>query len=112
MKQKMNQGRLNPLYPKKEKVLTVVGAFFVTTLERVSVLSKNHCPACKVLFLDEESSAEMLCFKSKHEIRNLQGFYRRKSILYPALIKEDKSRGQNVPFGGNSLKPRYKQMKL
>ena len=107
MKQKMNQGRLNPLYPKKEKVLTVVGAFFVATLERVSVFRRNHCPACKVRFLDGKTSADVLCLKSKHEIENLQGFTEKWASCILRQSSNPDGLDQNVPFGGNSLKSRY-----
>lgn len=97
MKQKMNQGRLNHLYPKKEKVLTVVGAFFVTTLERVSVLIRNHCPNYQKDFLDAKTSADVLCLKSKHEIENLRGFYRKMGILHPSSIKQYRWPGSKCP---------------
>ena len=61
----MKQGINIQLLIETEKVLTIVSTFFVGW-KTLSVFSRNHCP--------KSSKTNMLCFKRKIEIKNLQGF--------------------------------------
>jgi hypothetical protein len=61
----MNPDSIPMLFYRKEKVLTIVGAFFVAP-NKVSVLSRNHCP--------DRFRIYKSCFKSENETGNLQGF--------------------------------------
>jgi len=103
---KMNQGSVNPRYPKKEKVLTVVGAFFVTP-ETVSALDRNRCPFCQEYAHDgrRQQMSSVLTQKMKSEIN--KGFIGRRSSCILHQSDDAKGRCQNVPFGGNNPNPRY-----
>jgi hypothetical protein len=61
----MKQGIKSQLFLEKEKVLTIVSAFFVG-IKMLSVLSRNNRP--------ESAKTNIMCFKTKTEIKNLQGF--------------------------------------
>ena len=102
----MNPGRLHPRYPKNEKVLTVVSAFFVTP-ETVSALDRNYCPFCQEYAHDgkRHQMSSVLLKKMKSEI--FEGFTGRRASCILRQSNNAKGRCQNVMFGGNSLKPRY-----
>lgn len=80
----MNPGSITMLFYKKEKVLTIVGAFFVAH-KTVSVLGRNHCP--------DKSRIYKSCFKSKNETGNLHGFIRKIGALRTASIKHNRRPG-------------------
>lgn len=61
----MNPGTKPQLFPKSKEVLTIVSAFFIGA-KTLSVLSRNHCP--------KSLKTNILCFKTKNEIKNLHGF--------------------------------------
>ncbi len=86
-----NPGRLHPRYFKKEKVLTVVGAFFVSP-ETVSALSKNQCPFC-IKHRGQHTPKWWLCFKSENEIEKPQGFIRKRDALKTTPIKKSRRPG-------------------
>ncbi|MFO8233982.1 MAG: 6-bladed beta-propeller [Bacteroidales bacterium] len=68
-------------YYRKEKVLTIVGAFFCAQ-RTLSVLSRNHRPESARIYLS--------CFKSKNEIEQLQGLTWIIAALRTALIKHNR----------------------
>jgi hypothetical protein len=65
----MNPGSIPMLFYRKEKVLTIVGAFFVAP-NKVSVLSRNHCPesARITVRIGQEYTSCVLNQKMKLEI--------------------------------------------
>jgi len=65
----MNPGSITMLFYRKEKVLTIVGAFFVAP-NTVSVLSRNHCPesARITVRLGQKYKSRVLNQKMKLEI--------------------------------------------
>ena len=73
----VKQGINTQLLIETEKVLTIVSAFFVS-IKMLSVLSRNNRP--------ESAKTNMLCFKRKIEIKNLQGFNCKAGALNKASI--------------------------
>jgi hypothetical protein len=85
----MNPGSTTIPFYRKEKVPTIVGAFFCCPQydvrfgkESLSGISRNHCP--------DRSRIYMSCFKSKNETGNLQGFYLKTGTLRTASIKNNR----------------------
>src|SRR6056297_1465879 len=115
-KKLMSQGNTSLLNCKKMKVLTIVGAFFVTP-KMLSALDSNHCPHCagmpqlslcmyvnpglllrKTLY----KGVSMLrirksCFKSKNEIENLHGFSWKTEALRTASINQNRRAVSKYP---------------
>jgi len=73
----MNPGTKLQLFLETEKVLTIVSTFFVG-IKSLSVLSRNNHP--------KSSKTNMLCFKTKTEIKKLQGFNCKAAALGKASI--------------------------
>jgi len=99
----MNPGSITMLFDRKEKVLTIVGAFFITQ-KTVSVLSRNHCPLYTGILqlsvcMDFNRNPlqrktpfrgvsilrnKKFCLKLKIEIEKLQGFILKTEALKTA----------------------------
>lgn len=77
----MNPDKSSLQYYRKEKVLTIVGAFFCAQ-RTLSVLSRNHRPESARIYLS--------CFKSKNEIEKLHGLIWKIVALRTALIKHNR----------------------
>jgi len=83
----MNLSKDYPRY-RKEKVLTIVGAFFVAP-NTVSVLGRNHYP--------DRTRIYKSCFKSKNEIEKPQGLIWKTGARKTASIKQNKRPGSKSP---------------
>ena len=78
-KQTVNPNIKCQLIPETKKVLTIVSTFFVG-FKMLSVLSRNNRPV--------SSKTNILCFKTKTEIKNLHGFNCKAVALGRASINE------------------------
>lgn len=73
----MNPGTKLQLFLKTKKVLTIVSTFFIEA-KTLSVFTRYHCP--------KSSKTNILCFKTKIEIKNLHGYYCKTVALGKASI--------------------------
>jgi len=113
----MNPGSITMLFCRKEKVLTIVGAFFVAQ-NTVSVLIRNHCPLYTgilqisvyvnvsrhlLLRITPSKGVSILRIrksglKLKNEIKNLHGFNWKTGALRTTLIKQYRRPGSKNPI--------------
>lgn len=112
----MSPGSITMLFNKKEKALTMVGAFFVVP-NTVPVLDRKPCrlysgilqiSVCNninpYLLLRKTPSKGVnilrirkSCFKLKNEIKNLQGFTRKTGSLKTTSIRQNINPGSEQP---------------